>query len=60
MGKIFQFGEYFEGYSIPVLNEREIRAAAGILFLLMFTAIITVILTGDFLLLKFSYDCEVK
>ena len=54
MGKIFQFGEYFEGYSIPVLNEREIRAAAGILFLLMFTAIITVILTGDFLLLKYA------
>jgi len=31
-----QFGETVEGYSIPVLNEREIRAAAGILFLGVF------------------------
>lgn len=26
------FGERIEGYSIPVLNEREIRAASGIMF----------------------------
>jgi len=31
MNKIIQFGEHVEGYDIPVLNEREIRAAAGIL-----------------------------
>ena len=36
MSKIFQFGEKVEGYNIPVLNEREIRAGAGILFLIMF------------------------
>jgi hypothetical protein len=30
-----QFGENVEGYSIPVLNEREIRGGAGILFLFM-------------------------
>ena len=36
MSKIVQFGENVEGYNIPVLNEREIRAAAGILFLFMF------------------------
>lgn len=27
------FGEHAQGYSIPVFNEREVRAAAGILFL---------------------------
>jgi hypothetical protein len=43
MSKIFQFGEIVEGYRIPVLNEREIRAGAGLLFVLMFTAILTVI-----------------
>jgi hypothetical protein len=54
MSRIFQFGEQVDGYSIPVLNEREIRAAAGILFVLMFVAILLVILKGDFLLLKFA------
>ncbi|MBI5472386.1 MAG: hypothetical protein HY961_08590 [Ignavibacteriae bacterium] len=33
MKKIFGFGEEVRGFSIPVLNEREIRAAAGLLFL---------------------------
>ena len=32
MNKIIKFGEDVEGYNIPVLNEREIRASAGILF----------------------------
>lgn len=54
MSKIFKFGEDVEGYSIPVLNEREIRAGAGILFVLMFVAILLAILKGDFLLLKYA------
>ncbi len=54
MSKIFKFGEKVEGYSIPVLNEREIRAAAGILFLIMFISIMTVLLKGNFLLLKYG------
>ncbi len=54
MNKVIQFGEMVEGYSIPVLNEREIRAAAGMLFLLMFTSVMTVILTENFLLLKYA------
>ena len=54
MSKIIQFGEEVEGYDIPVLNEREIRAAAGLLFLLMFIAITTVIHTGNFVPLKFA------
>jgi hypothetical protein len=54
MNKIRYFGEDVEGYSIPVLNEREIRAAAGILFLIMFISILVVVLKGDFLLLKYA------
>jgi hypothetical protein len=34
-----RFGETVDGYTIEVLNEREIRAAAGLLFLTMFVTI---------------------
>ncbi len=54
MSKIFQFGEDVPGYNIPVLNEREIRAAAGILFLMMFITIVTVLTKGNFVPLKFA------
>jgi len=54
MSKIFKFGEDVPGYNIPVLNEREIRAAAGILFLMMFTTIVTVLTKGNFVPLKFA------
>jgi hypothetical protein len=54
MGQFIQFGEQVDGYSIPVLNEREIRAAAGILFVLMFVSILLVILQGNFVPLKFA------
>ena len=54
MSQIFKFGEDVAGYDIPVLNEREIRAASGILFLMMFISIMVVILTHDFLLLKYA------
>lgn len=54
MDKIIKFGEIVEGYNIPVLNEREIRAAAGILFFMMFTSVLVVILKEDFLLLKYA------
>lgn len=33
MSKIIYFGEQVDGYNIPVLNEREVRASAGLLFL---------------------------
>ncbi|MHC1774947.1 MAG: DUF4395 domain-containing protein [Lentimicrobium sp.] len=52
--KIIKFGEEVDGYNIPVLNEREVRAAAGLLFLLMFISILTVIMKGNFLLLKYG------
>ena len=54
MNKIIKFGETVEGYDIPVLNEREIRAAAGILFLMMFISVLKVLFQGDFLLLKYG------
>ncbi len=54
MNNIIKFGETVEGYNVPVLNEREIRAAAGLLFLLMFISILTVVFKGDFLLLKYA------
>lgn len=38
MSKLLRFGDTIAGYEVPVLNEREVRAAAGILF---FFAIIT-------------------
>jgi hypothetical protein len=54
MKGIFQFGEKVEGFDIPVLNEREIRAAAGILFVVIFTAYLLIILNGDFVLAKYA------
>ncbi len=54
MNKIRQFGENVVGYDIPVLNEREIRAAAGILFLMMYISIQLAASKGDFLMLKYS------
>lgn len=54
MMKVIQFGEVVEGYNIPVLNEREIRAAAGILFLMMFTSVMNAMLVANFVMLKFA------
>jgi len=47
------FGEEVEGYNIPVLNEREIRAAAGILFLFTLISFLIIILKGDFTMFKY-------
>ena len=54
INRTIQFGEFVDGYTIPVLNEREIRAAAGILFLIMFISILIVVFTGDFTMLKYA------
>ena len=53
MGKLVKFGEEVEGYSIPVLNEREIRAAAGILFLATFISLMLIMFEGNFVPVKF-------
>src|SRR5258708_37730853 len=54
MRNVIQFGENVPGYDIPVLNEREIRAAAGILFLVIYTSLMLIIFKGDFRLVKYS------
>jgi hypothetical protein len=53
MNTIIQFGEKAEGYDIPVLNEREIRAAAGILFLATFFSLMLIIFKNNFLPIKY-------
>ena len=53
MKKIIKFGEEVEGYNIPVLNEREIRAAAGILFLATFISLMFILFKGNFVPIKY-------
>jgi len=53
MRKLIKFGEDVEGYNIPVLNEREIRAAAGILFLATFLALMFILFKGNFIPIKY-------
>lgn len=50
---IIQFGENVRGYSIPVLNEREIRAAAGIMFLATFISLMLILFKGNFVPIKY-------
>lgn len=47
-----QFGEQVPGYSVPVLNEREVRAAAGILFFFAMISFLNAFLVGNFILTK--------
>lgn len=53
MKKLIQFGENVDGYNIPVLNEREIRASAGILFLATFISLMLIIFKNNFLPIKY-------
>lgn len=53
MTDIRQFGERVEGFAVPVLNEREIRAAAGILFLATFLSLLFILFRGNFVPIKF-------
>ncbi|MCX6207879.1 MAG: DUF4395 domain-containing protein [Bacteroidetes bacterium] len=53
MRKIIGFGEEVEGYKILVLNEREIRAAAGIMFLATFISLMLIIFKGNFVPIKY-------
>ena len=53
MNKIIKFGEDVEGYNIPVLNEREIRASAGILFLFMLISLMFILFKENFLMIKY-------
>ena len=53
MSNLIQFGEHVQGYDIPVLNEREIRASAGILFLATYTSMMYILFNGNFILIKY-------
>lgn len=48
MAAILRFGETREGFAVPVLDEREVRAGAGILFLLALVAFMNSWLVGNF------------
>ena len=52
MNNIFGFGERIEGYAVPVLNEREVRAAAGILFVFALVSFLNSWLMGNFRLTR--------
>lgn len=47
-GSLFQFGEQVPGQPVPVLNERAVRAGAGLLFLFAMIAFMNAWLTGNF------------
>jgi hypothetical protein len=51
--RVFGFGEVVEGYAVPVLNEREIRAAAGLLFLATFLSLMFIVFQSNFLPIKY-------
>lgn len=53
MNQVIKFGKDVKGFNIPVLNEREIRAAAGILFLATFIALMLILFKNDFLPIKY-------
>lgn len=48
MRDVFRFGEAVPGYEVPVLNEREVRAAAGILFFFALVSFMNSWLMGNF------------
>jgi hypothetical protein len=48
MTNVFQFGEHHPDYPVRVINEREARAGAGILFFLAIIAFMNAWLKGDF------------
>jgi len=48
-----KFGEQVSGFNIPVLNEREIRASAGILFVFMLISLMLIIFKNNFIMIKY-------
>ena len=53
MNKNIRFGEIVNDYEIPVLNNREIRATAGIMFLMAFISLILFLSNGNFVPVKY-------
>jgi len=52
MSNLFSFGEKIPEYDMKVLNEREVRASAGILFLFAMISFLNSWLIGDFTITK--------
>ncbi len=52
MNSLLHFGEKIDGYVVRVLNEREVRAAAGILFAAAFTSFMAAWYVGNFIYMK--------
>jgi len=48
MRNLFEFGEQITGYDVPVLNERSVRASAGLLFLAAIISFMNAWLMGNF------------
>ncbi len=53
MKEWIKFGEEVKGYAIPVVNEREVRAAAGILFLATFLSLMFILFNQNFVPIKY-------
>lgn len=53
MKKYFYFGEIVDGYDVKVLNEREARAAAGILFSFGFLSFANSFMLGNFVMTQY-------
>jgi hypothetical protein len=52
MSKLIGFGVTVAGYEVPVLNEREVRAAAGILFFFALVSFMNAWMMGNFQLTR--------
>ena len=48
MTNLFAFGDRLDGYAVPVLNERAVRAAAGIVFFFAIVSFMNAWLIGNF------------
>ena len=53
MSSFFQYGEKVDGYDVLVLNEREARAGAGILFAIGLLSLINAVALGHVIVTKF-------
>ena len=52
MSQIFDFGERVKGYEVKVLNERELRAGAGILFLVALLSFVNCIVMKNIMIMQ--------
>ena len=53
MSSFFQYGEKVDGYDVLVLNEREARAGAGILFAIGILSLVNAVALGHVIVTKF-------